>query len=57
MLNAIIDGQRDAVTDGISFRVSNKWFNDTLEVEVFAVGHLTRGDGLVRPSGGRRLVS
>jgi hypothetical protein len=49
MLNAIIDGQRNAVTDGISFRVSNKWFNDTLEVEVFAVGHLTRGDGLVRP--------
>jgi hypothetical protein len=49
LLNALIDGQRDAITDGISFRVSNKWFNDTLEAEVFAVGHLNRGDGLVRP--------
>jgi hypothetical protein len=48
-LNALIDGQSDAVTHGISFRVSNKWFNDTLEAEVFAVHNLTRADGLLRP--------
>jgi hypothetical protein len=49
MLNSLIDGQSDAITHGISFRVSNKWFNDTLEAEVFAVHNLTRGDGLLRP--------
>jgi hypothetical protein len=48
-LNALIDGQSDAVTHGISFRVSNKWFNDTLEAEVFAVHNFTRADGLLRP--------
>jgi hypothetical protein len=49
MLNSIIDGQRDATTNGVSFRVSNKWLNDTLEVELFAVGHLTRDDAFIRP--------
>jgi hypothetical protein len=49
LLNSLIDGQRDAVTNSISFRVSNKWLNDTLEAEVFAVHSLTRCDGLVRP--------
>ena len=49
MLNALIDGQRDAIANGVSFRVSNKWLNDTLEAEVFAVHSLTRSDSLVRP--------
>jgi hypothetical protein len=47
-LNSLIDGQSDAVSNGISFRVSNKWLNDTLEAEVFAVHNFTRSDGLVR---------
>jgi hypothetical protein len=35
--------------NGISFRVSKKWFNDTLEAEVLAVVNLTRNDRFVRP--------
>ena len=49
MLNSLIDGQRDRITNGFSFRVGNKWLNDTLEVEIFAVGNLTREDAFVRP--------
>lgn len=47
--NAILDGQRDRVSNGISFRVSNKWFNDTLEAEIFGVVNLTRNDSFWRP--------
>ncbi|MBI3524720.1 MAG: hypothetical protein HY066_09355 [Betaproteobacteria bacterium] len=49
LLNALIDGQRDRISNGISFRVSNKWFNNTLEAEVFAVLNLTRRDRFIRP--------
>jgi hypothetical protein len=49
LLNSLIDGQGDAVTNAVTFRVSNKWLNDTLEAEVFAVHNLTRADSLVRP--------
>lgn len=47
--NAILDGQRDRISNGISFRVSNKWFNDTLEAEIFAAVNLTRNDSFWRP--------
>lgn len=47
--NAVLDGQRDRLNNGISFRVSKKWFNDTLEAEIFAVVNLTRNDRFVRP--------
>lgn len=47
--NAVISGQRDQISNGISFRVSNKWFNDTLEAEIFAVANITRDDGFLRP--------
>ena len=47
--NAVLGGQRDRVSDGVTFRVSNKWFNDTLEAEVFAVVNFTRNDAFVRP--------
>ncbi|MBI3561719.1 MAG: hypothetical protein HY080_08395 [Gammaproteobacteria bacterium] len=47
--NAILDGQRDRLSHGISFRISDKWFNDTLEAELFAVFNLTRHDSFIRP--------
>ncbi|HEX9391762.1 MAG TPA: DUF1302 family protein [Usitatibacteraceae bacterium] len=47
--NAVLSGQRDRLNNGISFRVSNKWFNNTLEAEIFAVFNLTRNDRFVRP--------
>ncbi len=47
--NATLVGQRDRTNNGISFRVSNKWFNDTLEAEVFAVVNTTRHDSFIRP--------
>jgi hypothetical protein len=47
--NALVAGQRDRVSNGSSFRISNKWLNDTLEVEVFAVVNFTRGDCFLRP--------
>lgn len=47
--NAIIDGERDRISNGISFRVSNKWLHDTLEAELFCVYNLTRNDRFWRP--------
>ena len=49
VLNSVLDGQRDHISNGISFRVSNKWFNDTLEAEIFTVINLTRNDSFWRP--------
>jgi hypothetical protein len=47
--NAILDGQRDAISNGISFRVSNQWLHETLEVELFAAVNFTRNDSFLRP--------
>jgi hypothetical protein len=47
--NSILDGQTGRTADGITFRVSDKWFNDTLEAEVFAVANCTGNDGFIRP--------
>jgi uncharacterized protein DUF1302 len=49
LLNAIIDGQRDQTSNGLTFRVSNKWYNDTLEAEIFTVVDFTRRSAFVRP--------
>lgn len=49
VMNAVLDGQRDRLNNGISFRVSKKWFNDTLEAEIFTVINLTRNDSFWRP--------
>lgn len=46
--NAIIGGQQDRISNGISFRVSNKWFNDTLEAEIFSILNTTRHDNFIR---------
>ncbi|GAB3760486.1 hypothetical protein GCM10028796_09190 [Ramlibacter monticola] len=47
--SALISNQRDATEHGISLRVSHRWLNDTLEVELLGVISLTRGDNAWRP--------
>ncbi len=47
--SAIVNGQRDPINNGASFRITNKWLNDALEFEVFTVLNLTRSDHLTRP--------
>lgn len=49
LMNALVDGQRDAVGNGFTFRVSNKWRHDTLEAEIFGIVNTTRHDRLLRP--------
>ena len=46
---ALISNQRDAEQVGATFRVSKKWWNDTLEAEVSAIAWFVHGDSLVRP--------
>lgn len=48
--NAVLDGQRDRLSHGLSTRVADKWFNETLQGEIFAVINLTRRDYYLRPS-------
>jgi hypothetical protein len=47
--NSIINGQQASVSNAVSFRISNKWFNDTLEAEVLALINLSRNDRFARP--------
>ena len=49
VMNVIADGQRDRVSNGMSLRISNKWFNDTLTAELFTVINFTRHDSYIRP--------
>lgn len=50
VLHSILNGERHRASDGLSFRVSNKWLNDTLEAEIFGVANLTTRDRFVRAS-------
>jgi hypothetical protein len=46
---ATINNQLDRVQESITFRVSKKWFNETLETEVASIVGLNRLDYAVRP--------
>jgi hypothetical protein len=46
---ATINNQLDQVQESITFRVSKKWFNETLETEVASIVGLNRLDYAVRP--------
>jgi len=46
---ASINSQLDQVQQSISFRISKKWLNETLETEVGSIVGLTRLDYAVRP--------
>lgn len=47
--NAVISNQADHFQHGISFRISKKWLNETLEGEASGVFSLTYGDYVIRP--------
>lgn len=47
--NAITGGQQDRESYGLSTRISDKWWNDTLEAEVLMLGYLTRPSYYLRP--------
>ncbi|MFZ5864218.1 MAG: DUF1302 family protein [Nitrospirota bacterium] len=47
--NAILDVHQDRATYGLSSRVSDKWFNDTLEAEVLVFVNFRRTNTYVRP--------
>ena len=47
--NALTFGQEKRDSYGISSRISDKWFNDTLEAEVLVFANFSQGDGYMRP--------
>jgi len=47
--NAIIAGQETRLSNGLTFRVSDTWLNNTLQGEVFAAANFGHGDRFVRP--------
>ena len=47
--NAITAGQQDRASYGLSSRISNKWFNDTLEAELLVFANFTRRNTYLRP--------
>jgi len=49
MQGAILSNQLTRFQYGFTLRVSNKWFNETLEGEFAAVASMTNGDFMLRP--------
>ncbi len=47
--NAIIHRQQDPSTYGMTARISNKWLNDALEVELLVIHYFDRSNSYVRP--------
>ena len=48
-LNATINGQESGISPGLTFRISELWWNDTLRAELLTITNFTRGDGYLRP--------
>ncbi len=49
LTQAVIANQRDRTQHGVTFRISNKWMNETLEGEVAGIWDFTRNGYLLRP--------
>ena len=49
LTQAIVSNQRDQTQHGVTFRVSNKWLNETVEVELAGMWDWTRHGYLLRP--------
>lgn len=49
LTQAVISNQRDRAQHGFTFRISNKWMNETLEGEVAGMWDFTRNGYLLRP--------
>ncbi len=47
--NAITFGQQDRANYGMTTRISNKWYNDTLTAEVLAFVNFRRSNSYIRP--------
>lgn len=47
--SALLTGQRDRTSEGVSFRIGNKWLHDTLEAEIFGIINVTTRDSFARP--------
>lgn len=47
--NAVATAQRDAHSTGVSWRISDRWLNDTITAEIFAVVNFTRHNSFARP--------
>ncbi|MBI5179501.1 MAG: hypothetical protein HZA04_09630 [Nitrospinae bacterium] len=45
----LANNQMDSAQQGVSFRINNKWLNETLEAEISGLVWLKRGDSLLRP--------
>lgn len=46
---AVLNNQLDATQQGVSLRISNQWFNDTLSAEVACIATFPRHSHLIRP--------
>ncbi len=46
---SLVANQYDEIQHGMTFRVNNKWFNETLEAEVAGAVWFRHGDSLIRP--------
>ncbi|HXN05586.1 MAG TPA: DUF1302 family protein [Nitrospiria bacterium] len=46
---ALLSNQLDQTSHGMSYRIGDKWLNDTLEAEVAGIYMFTRHDYMVRP--------
>ncbi|MDQ3261371.1 MAG: hypothetical protein M3Q00_11430 [Pseudomonadota bacterium] len=49
LIQAVVSNQRDRVQHGVTFRISNKWMNETLEGEVAGIWDFTRNGYFLRP--------
>ena len=49
LTQAIVNNQRDRTQQGVTFRISNKWLNETLEGEIAGIWDFTRHGYLLRP--------
>ena len=47
--NAILDTQQDPTSYGMTSRVGDKWFNDTLEAEILIFFNFNRTNSYIRP--------
>jgi hypothetical protein len=49
VLNSIIDVHPERVSNGMTFRIHDKWLNDTLEAEILAFINFTQTNHYIRP--------
>ena len=49
LIQAVVSNQRDQTQHGVTFRVSNKWMNETLEGEILGIWDVTRKGYFLRP--------